>query len=194
MKKYLILSFMFLLISFPVIAKSTNGNQIKNQNQTQNEDVETQLLEQNEEIEKADEDVGQNINKVSDQVKQLKLNFEDESGIGAEVRKIAQNQEKNQEKIKSSYYELKNRGQLVRLFVGSDKKKIEALEQMGDENKLLIENLEKLKTETLNQTEKDQLQLTIDSMFKQNISLENELNNEKKVNGLFGWFLKLFNK
>lgn len=185
---------MFLLISFPVIAKNTNGNQIKNQNQTQNEGVETQLLEQNEEIEKADEDVGQNMNRVSDQVKQLKLDFEEENGIGAQVREIAQKQEKNQEKIKSAYYELKNRGQLVRLFVGSDKKKIEALEQMSDENKLLIENLEKLKTESLNQAEKDQLQLTIDSIFKQNISLENELNNEKKVNGLFGWFLKLFNK
>ena len=194
MKKYLILLFLFLFISFPVIAKSANGNQVKNQNQTQNEGVETQLQEQNEEIEQVDEDVRQNINKVSDQVKQLKLDFEDEGGIGAEVKKIAQNQEKNQEKIKSAYYELKNRGQFVRLFVGSDKKKIEALEQMSEENKLLIENLEKLKAETLNQTEKDQLQLTIESMIKQNTSLENELNNEKKVNGLFGWFVKLFNR
>ncbi len=174
---------MFLFISFPVIAKSANGNQIKNQNQVQNE-----------EIEQVDEGVSKNMNRVSDQVKQLKLDFKDEGGIGAQVREISQNQEKNQEKIKSTYYELKNRGQLVRLFVGSDKKKIEALEYMSNENKLLIDNLEKLKTQALNQAEKDQLQLTIASMIKQNTSLENELNNEKKVNGLFGWFTRLFSR
>jgi len=176
MKKYLGLLFVFLFLSTPIIAKNNNDKQVQNKNEIKNEEVE------------------ESVEKISTQVQKLLDTVEEKSDIGQKVKEIAQTQQKTQEKIKSTYYELKNRGQFVRLFVGSDKKKIEALEQMSGENKLLIENLEKLKAETLNQAEKDQLQLTIDSMVKQNTSLENELNNEKKVNGLFGWFVKLFNR
>lgn len=226
MKKYLVLSFLFLLVALPIVAKSANSNsttqgqsqnqpvstvtpaknknttvtptgqQIENQNQvqTKNQGQEKKLQVQTQEAENLNQEVEDSAQKVSDQVQELLQTVGVKSGIGQQVREFAQNQEKNQEKIKSAYYELKNRGQLVRLFVGSDKKMTKALEQLTEENKLTIQTLEELKTKTLNQAEKIQLQETIDLMLYQNTSLGGKIAKEKQVNGLFGWFIKLFSK
>lgn len=115
-------------------------------------------------------------------------------GIGEKVSEFAQNQQQVQEKIKNSYEQLKNRGQLIRLFVGSDKKMTAALDQLVGENKLRIEELEALKNQTTNLADQTQLQETIDLMLSQNTSLQEKIAKEKQVNGLFGWFLKLFNR
>lgn len=119
---------------------------------------------------------------------------DEKRGIGLQVREIAQNQVKKQEEIKKAYYELKNRGQLVRLFVGSDKKMTQALEQLNNENKLEIEKLIALKNQTMNEADKAQLQETIGTLTTQNTQLEEKIAKEKQANGLFGWFVKLFSK
>jgi len=214
------LSLLFFLIAVPVIAKSANSNSATqsqgqnqvtttitpvqsqnttviptgNQIQTQNRGQEKKLQVQTQETEQLNQEVEDSVEKVSTQVQELLDTVGVKSGIGQQVKEFAQNQQKNQEKIKSSVYELKNRGQLVRLFVGSDKKMTKALEQMTEENKLTIQKLEELKTKTLNQAEKTQLQETIDLMLYQNTSLGEKIAKEKQANGLFGWFVKLFNK
>lgn len=232
MKKYLVLSFLFLLVAFPVVAKSANSNstsqgqgqnqqtitttpiqtqnrvqtrnpsvsptgqQFQNQNQveTLNKGQEKKLQVSTQESEQLNQEVEDSVDKVSTQVQELLDTVGAKSGIGQQVKEFAQNQQKTQQNIKSTYYELKNRGRLVRLFVGSDKKMTQALEQMTAENKLTIQKLEELKTKTINQAEKDQLQETIDLMLYQNTSLGEKIAKEKQVNGLFGWFVKLFNK
>ncbi|MDD3999237.1 MAG: hypothetical protein PHR98_04030 [Candidatus Shapirobacteria bacterium] len=219
MKKYLILSFVFLLISFPVVAKnavnspvqsqervqtrnpsvSPTGQQVQNRNevQTQNQGEESQLQVKTKESEQLNQEVEESVEKVSDYVHQL---IEDrkttgiKGGIGEKVSEFAQNQQQVQEKIKNSYEQLKNRGQLIRLFVGSDKKMTAALDQLVGENKLRIEELEALKNQTTNLADQTQLQETIDLMLSQNTSLQEKIAKEKQVNGLFGWFLKLFNR
>ena len=214
MKKYLILSFLFLLVAVPALAKgsvvgpqsttsptkkitvSPTGSQVKNTNEvkTQNQGEDQKLNVQTQESEQLTSTVDDDLTKVSDQVKELVDTVGVKTGIGQQVKEIAQNQEKIQEKIKSSYYELKNRGQLVRLFVGSDKKIVQALEEMTEENKQIIQQLEALKNKTRNQADLKQLQETIDLMLYQNNSLGEKISTEKQVNGLFGWFVNLFNK
>ncbi len=219
MKKYLILLFIFLFISFPVVAKnavnspvqsqervqtrnpsvSPTGQQVQNRNevQTQNQGEESQLQVKTKESEQLNQEVEESVEKVSDYVHQL---IEDrkttgiKGGIGEKVSEFAQNQQQVQEKIKNSYEQLKNRGQLIRLFVGSDKKMTAALDQLVGENKLRIEELEALKNQTTNLADQTQLQETIDLMLSQNTSLQEKIAKEKQVNGLFGWFLKLFNR
>lgn len=66
------------------------------------------------------------------------------------------------------------------------------MEQYLEANKLLIQQLEQLKTQTKNTSDLDQLQQTIDLMTYQNTSLQEKINQENKVNGLFGWLTKLF--
>ena len=219
MKKYLILSFVFLLISFPVVAKnaittpvqsqnrvqtqdtsiSPTGQQVQNRNevQTQNQGEESQLQVKTKESEQLNQEVEESVEKVSDYVHQL---IEDrkttgiKGGIGEKVSEFAQNQQQVQEKIKNSYEQLKNRGQLIRLFVGSDKKMTAALDQLVGENKLRIEELEALKNQTTNLADQTQLQETIDLMLYQNTSLQEKIAKEKQVNGLFGWFTRLFSR
>lgn len=207
MKKYILFSFLFLLVAFPVVAKSVNsnsaaqgqnkvvttitpvqnitvtptGNLVKNQGQEKKLQVSTQEVEDS-------------VEKVSTQVQELIDTVGAKSGIGQQVKEIAQNQQKNQEKIKSSVYELKNRGQLIRLFVGSDKKITQALELMTAENKLIIEKLVALKDQTINEVDKTQLQDIIGTLLTQNTFLEEKVAKEKQANGLLGWFIKLFNK
>jgi hypothetical protein len=225
MKKYLVLSFLFLLVSTPILAKTSvgaqnqqnktetvnsqpsnsnqavatvtpTGSQVKNQNQvkTQNQGEDQNLSVNTQESEQLNQTVDEDVAKVSDQVKELIETVGAKSGIGQQVKEIAQNQQKNQEKIKSAYYELKNRGQLIRLFVGSDKKMTQALELMNEENRLTIEKLEGMKNLTNNQTELDQLQDTIGILLTQNGYLEEKIATEKQANGLFGWFTRLFTR
>lgn len=200
MKKFLILVFVFLLTAFPIFAKNNqvnSNNQNKRQIQNQINDTETETgTKEIDEVEDEDVDeVDESTSKISEQVKKILEDRGDEKrGIGLQVREIAQNQEKKQEEIKKAYYELKNRGQLIRLFVGSDKKMTQALEQLNNENKLEIEKLIALKNQTMNEADKAQLQETIGTLTTQNTQLEEKIAKEKQANGLLGWFVKLFSK
>lgn len=207
MKKYILFSFLFLLVAFPVVAKSVNSNSAA---QGQNKVVATITPVQNttvtptgnlvknqgqeKKLQVSNQEVEDSVAKVSTQVQELIDTVGAKSGIGQQVKEIAQNQEKNQEKIKSAYYELKNRGQLVRLFVGSDKKITQALELMTAENKLIIEKLVALKNQTINEVDKTQLQDTIGILLTQNTYLEEKVAKENQANGLLGWFTRLFNR
>jgi len=208
MKKYLILSLLFLLIAFPVVAKSTNSNSIiqgqgKNQvvftvTPVQSQDtivVPTSIQAKNQSQEKKlqvlNQEVEYSITKVSEEVKKfLETRGDDKTGIGQQVKVIAQ----NQEKIRSAFYELKNRGQLVRLFVGSDKKMTAALKELNDENIKTINKLVALKDQTVNEVDKTQIENTLGILLTQNSLLEEKINTEKQAIGLLGWFTRLFNK
>jgi len=199
---------LFLLIAFPVVAKSTNSNSIiqgqgKNQvvftvTPVQSQDtivVPTSIQAKNQSQEKKlqvlNQEVEYSITKVSEEVKKfLETRGDDKTGIGQQVKVIAQ----NQEKIRSAFYELKNRGQLVRLFVGSDKKMTAALKELNDENIKTINKLVALKDQTVNEVDKTQIENTLGILLTQNSLLEEKINTEKQAIGLLGWFTRLFNK
>jgi len=224
MKKYLVLSFLFLLAITPAFAKGSSntsnqqpsgqGNapivttavknpsttptldQVKNQNQvqTKNEGEEKQINVKNQENEQLDKSVDESFSKVSDQVHQLIETVGAKGGIGPEVKEIAQNQTKNQENIKSSLAQLQLRKSFVKLFIGSDKKTIQDIGQRLDENASLIKQLEELKLQTKNSSDRQQLQETIDLMTYQNNSLQEKVDRENQNKGMFGWLINLFNR
>lgn len=233
MKKYLILSFLFLLAITPVLAKSTTetggqqtavsgsqsnttsgsqntvtasptrkpvvsptGNQVKNTNvvQTQNQGEDSQLSVKTQEAEQLNQAVEDSLTKVSDQVLELIDTVGAKGGIGQQVKVIAQDQTKLQQEIKSDVTQLNSRGTMAKFFIGSDKKLIKSMEQKMEQNRLMIQQLEELKTQTQNQGDLEQLQLTIDLMTYQNTSLQSKVEKESKSNGMFGWLVNLFNK
>jgi hypothetical protein len=174
---------------------SPSGKQVKNENQvqTQNMGEEKELSVKTKENEMLNDDVDQSMTKVSDQVHQLIETVGAKGGIGPQVKEIAQNQVKVQDEIKADFEGLNSRGTLAKLLVGSDKKMIQSLEQKMEQNRLMIQQLEELKLKTKNTGDLQQLQETIDLMTYQNTSLQNKIDKESKVNGLFGWLVKLFN-
>jgi hypothetical protein len=217
MKKYLMMSFLFLLLTTPVLAKgavvvnqqsgqgtatvasqrvsvSPTGNQVKNQNEvkTQNQGEDQQLSVKTQESELLNEDVTQSFTKVSDQVHQLIDTVGAKGGIGQEVKVIAQSQTKLQDEIKSDFDNLNSRSALTKLLVGSDKKMTKSLEQKVEQNRLMIQQLEQLKLQTKNTGDLQQLQETIDLMTYQSTSLQDKIDKENKVNGMFGWLVNLF--
>ena len=218
MKKYLILSFLFLLIVTPVVAKgapatsgqqmnsnstpvtitinptnkptiSPTGSQVKNKNevQTKNQGEEKQLEVKTQEAEELTQ-------KVSDQVHELIDTVGAKSGIGQQVKEVAQNQIKNQENIKSSLAQLQLRKYFVKFFIGSDKKAIQNAEEQLEQSKLMVQQLEELKLKTKNTSDLQQLQETIDLITYQNTSLQEKIDLENQSKGMFGWLIKLFNK
>lgn len=221
MKKYIILSFLFLLIITPVATKgapatsgqqmnsnstsvttttkptiSPTGNQVKNKNevQTKNQGEEKQLEVKTQEDEQLNKNVDDSFTKVSDQVHQLINTVGAKGGIGQEVSKIAQSQTKLQDEIKYSFSQLNSRSSVAKLFLGSDKKTIKTMTQQMEQNRLMIQQLEELKLQTKNSADLTQLQETIDLMTYQNTSLQDVINKETKINGMFGWLINLFNK
>lgn len=216
MKKYIVLSFLFLLVSSPIFAAqnqtggqgtttqtqqqlnvspSPTGSQVKNQNEikTQNQGEEQQLNIQTEESEQLNQEVDNNLNKVSDQVQELLDTVGAKGGIGQQVKEIAQNQVKMQDQIKSNFDQLNSRGTVAKFFIGSDKKLIKTMEQKMEQNRLMIQQLEQLKLQTKNSADLKQLQETITLMTNQNTALQNKVNTENKINGIFGWLINLFN-
>lgn len=226
MKKYILLSFLFLLAITPALAKgstetqgqqanttsgsqntvttaptrkpvvSPTGNQVKNTNvvQTQNQGEDQKLSVKTQEAEQLNQAVDDSLTKVSDQVLELIDTVGAKSGIGQQVKAIAQDQTKLQQEIKSDVTQLNSRGTMAKFFIGSDKKLIKSMEQKMEQNRLMIQQLEELKTQTQNQGDLEQLQLTIDLMTYQNTSLQNKVEKESKSNGMFGWLVNLFNK
>jgi len=218
MKKYLILSFLFLLVITPVVAKGTpttsgqqmnsnsttvttttnptdkpivspTGNQVQNKNE-----VQTQNQGQEKQIEIKTQESEELTQKVSDQVHELIDTVGAKKGIGQEVKEVAQNQIKNQENIKSSLAQLQLRKYFIKFFIGSDKKVIQDVEEKIEQSKLMIQQLEELKLKTKNTADLQQLQETIDLITYQNTSLQEKIDIENQSKGMFGWLTKLFNK
>ena len=224
MKICLIISFLFLLVATPAFAKNSDNstqqqvgqantvtttqaraqtqtitssdNQTQNQNQikTANQGEEQQLSVQTQESEQLNQNIDDNFQKVSDQVKELIDTVGAKTGIGQKVKDIAQNQDKIKDQVKLNLSQLASRSAVSKFFIGSDKKAVRQMEQQMEQNRLLIQQLEELKTQTTNSGTLDQIQQTIDLMTYQNTSLEEKITQENKVNGLFGWLINLFNR
>lgn len=240
MKKYIILSFLFLLATTPIFAKSSadtssqqsgqgssqvgsqttsqnatvtsgktntitptnqskttpTGNQVQNQNevQTQNQGEEQQLSVQTQENEQLNQTVDSSITKVSDQVQELINTVGAKSGIGQEVKEIAQNQIKLQDEIKATIGQFNSRSTLAKFFFGSDKKSIQTMTQQIEQNRLMILQFEELKLQTKNTGDLQQLEETIQSMVSQNTFLQEKINQENQIKGMFGWLINLFQK
>jgi len=57
-----------------------------------------------------------------------------------------------------------------------------------------IQTVKDIPIETKNSGDLQKLQETEDLMTNQNIALQNKINKESDINGMFGWLVNLFNK
>lgn len=189
MKKYLVLSFLFLFVTSPVVAKqsvspttnipsvvisvSPTENQIKNKNQVKNRNLD------------------ESLDRVSDQVHELIDTVGAKGGIGQQVKEIAQNQVKLQQEIKETIGNINSRSALAKFFMGSDKNMVKTMEYQMEQNRLMIQQLEELKLKFQNAGDLQQIQETIDLMLDQNTTLGEKIKNESQIKGMFGWLVNL---
>jgi len=130
---------------------------------------------------------------VTQKVEELLNNEDVSSGIGQQVRAIAQQQKNAQGEITGQLNKLESRQGLMKKLFGSDQKAINNLRQQMEQNQLRIEQLLNLQNQTANQAEETQIQELIQALVVQNTALENQIQAEAQVGSLFGWLLKLFN-
>ena len=202
---------LLILFASPVMAE--NGQQVKNQVQTQNAGEDSQLNVQVKEVNMEEQqqatsqneveqpkaqtlstNAQQKMSVVSQKVKELLASEDRLGGIGQEVREIARLQNQAQEKIQIHAAEMASRSGLLKKLIGPDFKAINGLRQELAQNQLRIKNLEELKTEVANLAEETQIQETVEAIIEQNTALENQINEEEDLPSVFGWLIKLFRK
>ena len=132
------------------------------------------------------------MNRVATQVQELIETVGAKGGIGTQVREIAQEQQKLQQRIKEQYTSLSSRSNFAKLMIGADEEAIKELQQRLMENEQIINKLEKTKTATRVRADLEKIEETIDLMKYQNASLQSKIQLEQKYKGMFGWLLKLF--
>lgn len=135
----------------------------------------------------------QNMSIVAQKVEEL-LGVEDRfGGIGKQISAVAREQKSAQGDLDELLTNVENRkGWKNRLF-GYDRKVVSEMEGLVQRNQLRIQQLQELKSQVQNTGDQQQLQETIQSMINQNTSLQEQIQQEKDVNGIFGWLIGLFN-
>lgn len=137
----------------------------------------------------------QKSNEVAGKVQELLLNREFKSGIGEEVRLIAQNQIKAQEKIAGDLADLESRPGWQRFFFGNKQSSIENIELVLDENEARIEELTGLLSdETLSVADAAALEESVLELKAQQTLLEEHLANADGEFSLFGFFRNIFRR
>jgi hypothetical protein len=109
------------------------------------------------------------------------------SGVGDQIRTIAQTQNEYQDEINRSIDNSENRSAFARFFIGPNYTELKNIQRIMEQNRLQIRVLEQLRLQLQNEGEETNIQSQISVLQEQNIALENELDNLDDGFSLFGW-------
>lgn len=179
--------------------------EISNQN-SQNEPQANQIQNEPTPIKNNEQEVSQEKNIIGSQVAEQRRSevasavqeilqvAERDSGVGQQVKIIAQTQAQNQEKLDASLQKVQNRSGLVKFFVGSNYEEINNAKKLLEQNREQIKQLNQVKNQLVNQDDQQKLTEQIQLFEQSNQEIENSLNASQKGFSLFGWFFRLFVK
>lgn len=119
-----------------------------------------------------------------------------DSGIGTEVKAIAQEEATTNEKIKEKMNAVEDRGGFKTFLIGSDYKNLGALRSELVTTANHIEKLNKVLDKTISTSTKVELETQIENLSAIQTKAENFIKSEVEEGNfsLFGWLVKLFNK
>jgi len=170
-----------------------NGTQTQSQTQSQIQSPTTSAthspiqLRQNSSI--------QNRTQIADAVQAIiQSSYQIENtGIGEQIRAMAQAQSQNNQAIDESVDVAAARTNFAKFFVGPNYKELKNAKQIIAQNNLQIANLEQIIAQVTNEAEAQNLQNQIDLLNQQQTYLASDLNEMTKGFSLFGWLNKLLN-
>lgn len=169
------------------------GDQTQNQNQVSNQGEEKQL--QNSEQEGQLSAVAQQRrSQVANAVQTMLQVADRNAGIGQQVRTIAQAQNQNQEKLEASLQKVQKRSGLAKFFVGPNYGEINNAEQILEQNRQQIRELNEIKNELVNQSDQQTLTEQIQFLEQANLEIEDSLDESQKGFSLFGWVFRMFSR
>lgn len=136
----------------------------------------------------------QRRSQVANAVQEMLKVAERDGGIGEQVRVIAQNQEKNQEKVEAKLEKIQNRNKLVRFIFGPDNQEIKNARKLLQDNRDELTRLENVRSQLVDVVDQQKVQEQIEKIQEASIEIENDLNRSEKVFSLFGWMKNIFSK
>ncbi|MFA6919140.1 MAG: hypothetical protein WC244_03480 [Patescibacteria group bacterium] len=171
------------------------GDQIQDQNQVRNQGEASQL--QNSQQQGTQEKNGtttatQRRSQVANAVQEILQVAERNSGVGQQIRTIAQDQNQNQEKIEASLKKVQSRGGFAKFFIGANYGEINNTQKLLEQNREQIKQLNQIKNQLTNQGDVHILTQQIQTLEQADLQIENLLQNVQKGFSLLGWMFKMF--
>lgn len=134
---------------------------------------------------------GQTKSPVANAVQTMLQIAERNSGIGQQVKIIAQNQNQNQAKLEQNVEKIKSRGIFAKFFVGADYGEIKDAQKTLEQNKEQIRQLNQIRTQLSNEGDQQQLMEQIKVLRDANQGIENSISDAQGGFSLFGWLSKM---
>ncbi|MCK9378789.1 MAG: hypothetical protein M0P97_01430 [Candidatus Moranbacteria bacterium] len=123
---------------------------------------------------------------------QTMLNIaEGDSKIGQQIKTIAQNQTKNQEKIQKNIENIQSRSGFAKMLIGPNYGEIKDAKTTLEQNKLQIKELNQIRTQLSNESDQQMLTEQIKVLEESNQEIEAILDQSQSGFSFFGWFNNL---
>jgi hypothetical protein len=136
----------------------------------------------------------QRRSEVASAVQEILQVAERDSGVGQQVKIIAQTQAQNQEKLEASLQKVQNRSGFAKFFVGPNYDEINNAKKLLEQNREQIKQLGQIKNQLANQDGRQKLTEQVQLLEQSNQEIENSLNTSQRGFSLFGWIFRLFTK
>jgi len=210
--------FVSLLVTFPVQAKkqsqcdtcrnqenNTNyqtQSQAQNQGQIQNEGDDLQIQERERiesEVQKSKPDyiprsekAREHMSEVAKAVEALiNVSYQIENqGLGDQIREIAQAQGENEDKTNKAFDQAQQRNAFIKFFIGADYNQLKVAKEEMEQNRLRIQELNRIMAQISNENDKTELQSQIATLERQNTALQDQIDESVSGFSLFGWLFK----
>lgn len=127
---------------------------------------------------------------VSEAVHELLNSPSREGGIGSQVKLIAQQQIKSQEKVQEHLQKLEQVRTWKRLLFGADTEALGELDMQANQIRQRIEQFKSLANQVVVEDDAQMLAETIDALEDQDAALQEKIQKEKSTFSLFGWMKK----
>jgi len=132
--------------------------------------------------------------RVANSVQEMLRVAERNEGVGTQIREIAQAQNRIQEEADTALNQAQERKGFVNFLIGSDNSNLNIAAEKLIKHQEKIEELEIVKDELENETDREILTQQIGIMEQVSSEIEKEVTGERQGFSLFGWVSILFSK
>jgi hypothetical protein len=116
------------------------------------------------------------------------------TGIGDQIRTIAQTQNRNQDKINQAVDTAAKRTAFAKFFIGANYQELKDVKTVMEQNKLQIQELGQIMTQLTTDADKIAVANQIITLQEQQIALKDQVSDLSGGFSLFGWINRWFNK
>ncbi len=138
--------------------------------------------------------VEQRRSEVANAVQKIIQVAEKNSGIGQQVKTIAQTQVQSQEKLEASLQRVQERTGFIKFLIGPNHSEINNANKLLEQNREQIKQLDEIQNQLANKGDKQKLTEQVQLLEQTNQEIEDSLSISQKGFSLFGWIFRLFVK